>query len=158
MADTDNPDPREHPSVQVSRTDHRAAGDAEPTGRRPDGVLSNQVVEVLRAAGQALTPAQVQQALAEIDPRPLAYTTIVTVLSRLHAQGLADRYRAGRAFAYVLVADHSRLAARRMRRVLDAEADRGGVLASFVDDLSNRDEEILRRLLGINSDLPGRDT
>jgi predicted transcriptional regulator len=128
--------------------------------RRPTGALSGQVLEVLLAAGRALTPAEVQRALAEVDPRPLAYTTVVTVLSRLHAQGLADRFRSGRAFAYLAVADHSRLAARRMRRVLDAENDRDSVLASFVNDLTGRDEDVLRRLLGVIPDSPptGQDT
>lgn len=117
--------------------------------RRPDGALTGQVVAVLRAAGRALTPMEVRQALTEIDQHPLAYTTVVTVLSRLHAQGMADRFRSGRAYAYLLVADHAQLAARRMRRVLDAEPDRDGVLASFVDDLSGHDEDVLRRLLGM---------
>jgi predicted transcriptional regulator len=117
-------------------------------GRRPPGALSAQVLGVLRAADRAMTPTEVQRALADAeDPHPLAYTTVVTVLSRLHAQGLADRFRTGRAYAYRAVADHSQLAARRMRRVLDAENDRDSVLASFVSDLSSRDEEVLRRLL-----------
>jgi predicted transcriptional regulator len=115
--------------------------------RRPAGALSAQVIEVLTAAGRALTPGEVQQALAETEPQPLAYTTVVTILSRLHAQGLLDRFRHGRAFAYLPVADHARLAAGRMRRVLDAEDDRNAVLTRFVGGLSASDEQILRRLL-----------
>jgi hypothetical protein len=41
-----------------------------------------------------------------------------------------------------------------MRRVLDSQRDRDDVLASFVSDLSARDEEVLRRLLGSASDGP----
>jgi predicted transcriptional regulator len=115
--------------------------------RRPAGALSAQVIEVLTAAGRALTPGEVQQVLAETEPQPLAYTTVVTILSRLHAQGLLDRFRHGRAFAYLPVADHARLAAGRMRRVLDAEDDRNAVLTRFVGGLSTSDEQILRRLL-----------
>jgi predicted transcriptional regulator len=115
--------------------------------RRPAGALSAQVFEVLTVAGRALTPGEVQQALAETDPQPLAYTTVVTILSRLHAQGLLDRFRHGRAFAYLPVADHALLAAGRMRRLLDAEDDRDAVLARFVGGLSARDEKVLRRLL-----------
>jgi len=58
-----------------------------------------------------------------------------------------DRFRHGRAFAYLPVADHARLAAGRMRRMLDAEDDRDAVLARFVGGLSVTDEQILRRLL-----------
>jgi predicted transcriptional regulator len=119
---------------------------AQPA-RRPAGALSAQVFEVLTAAGRALTPGEVQQALAETEPLPLAYTTVVTILSRLRAHGLLDRFRRGRAFAYLPVADHARLAASRMRQVLDAEDDRNAVLARFVGGLSAHDEKTLRRLL-----------
>jgi predicted transcriptional regulator len=121
-------------------------------GRRPNGALSALVFEVLTAADRALTPGEVQDALAATDAQPLAYTTVVTILSRLHAQGLVDRFRHGRAFAYLPVADHARLAARRMRRVLEAEQDRDAVLARFVGDLSPRDEQALRRLLATDPD------
>lgn len=127
--------------------DTRDAGAEEPARRRT-GELSALVLRILRSAGQGLTPAQVRQRLAEEEAAPLAYTTVVTILSRLHAQGVADRFRVGRAYAYVAVSDPARLAARRMRRVLDGERDREAVLASFVHDLSAADERRLRELLG----------
>jgi predicted transcriptional regulator len=65
-----------------------------------------------------------------------------------------DRFRSGRPYSYLAVVDESRLAAQRMRRVLDEQRDRDDVLASFVSDLSARDEEVLRRLLGLASDDP----
>ncbi len=46
----------------------------------------------------------------------LAYTTVVTILSRLHAKGVLDRERAGRAYRYAPVADQAGLAALRMAR------------------------------------------
>ena len=122
--------------------------DGEAGGRRPAGALSGQVLDVLRTADRALTPWDVHEALAALDPHPLAYTTVVTVLSRLHAHGLVDRFRSGRAYSYRAVTDQSRLAALRMRRVLDEQRDRDDVLASFVSDLSAHDEDVLRRLLG----------
>lgn len=129
-----------------------------PVARRPAGALSGEVLDVLRSAGRALTPWAVHDALAERDQHPLAYTTVVTVLSRLHAQGLVDRFRTGRAYSYLAVADQSRLAAQRMLRVLDAQRDRDNVLASFVSDLSASDEDILRRLLGLTTDGLATDT
>ncbi|MBO0830763.1 MAG: BlaI/MecI/CopY family transcriptional regulator, partial [Actinobacteria bacterium] len=77
----------------------------------------------------------------------LAYSTVVTILSRLHAKGVLTRLRSGRAYSYAPVADQPGLAARRMRGVLDAEADRAAVLARFVSDLSTADEDLLRRML-----------
>ena len=97
---------------------------------------------------QPLSPGQVRDHLDD----GLAYTTVVTILSRLHAKGVLHRHKAGRAYLYTPVADEPGLAARRMARVLDAEADREAVLARFVSGLSGADEELLRRMLG---DVPG---
>lgn len=127
--------------------------DQEPPGRRRAGELSGQVLEILRQSTAALTPADVQQRLTARGTGPLAYTTVVTTLSRLHEQGLAERFRSGRAYAYLAVPD-SALAARRMRRALDDHDDRDAVLASFVQDLSSDDERRLRTLL---ADLDARD-
>ncbi|MER7720141.1 BlaI/MecI/CopY family transcriptional regulator, partial [Streptomyces flaveolus] len=59
-----------------------------------------------------------------------------------------SRERAGRSFVWTPAADQAGLAARRMRKVLDAESDRGAVLASFVTGLGPADERLLRDLLG----------
>ena len=113
------------------------------SGRRAAGELEAAALAVLQSAGTPLTPAQVRDSL-EGD---LAYTTVVTILSRLHAKGVLTRLRAGRAYCYTPVADEPGLAARRMRGVLDAEEDREAVLARFVSGLSPEDEQVLRRML-----------
>jgi predicted transcriptional regulator len=76
-----------------------------------------------------------------------AYSTVVTTLSRLYGKGTLSRVRHGRGYAYEPVADEAGLAARRMRQVLDSEADRRTVLARFVSDLSADDERELLKLL-----------
>ena len=113
-------------------------------GRRAAGELEAAVLAVLQGAGAPLSPAEVRERIGG----PLAYTTVVTILSRLHAKGVLERHKAGRAYLYSPVADEPGLAARRMARVLDGEADREAVLARFVSALSDRDEELLRRMLG----------
>jgi predicted transcriptional regulator len=112
--------------------------------RRAAGELEAAVLAVLQAAESALSPAEVRGRLGG----DLAYSTVVTILSRLHAKGLLDRRKAGRAFVYQPVADEPGLAARRMAQMLDAEPDRAAVLARFVSGLSGSDEELLRRMLG----------
>jgi predicted transcriptional regulator len=102
------------------------------------------VLATLWAAAAALTAGEVQARLAS----PPAYSTVVTILSRLLAKGTLEREQHGRAYAYRPVSDEPGLAARRMRQVLDAEANRQQVLARFVSDLSDEDERVLRRLLG----------
>jgi predicted transcriptional regulator len=116
--------------------------------RRAAGELEAAVLAVLQAAGAALTPAQVRE---RIGGR-LAYTTVVTILSRLYGKGVLSRLRSGRAYSYAPVTDQPGLAARRMRGVLDAETDREAVLARFVSGLSAADEDLLRRML---DDHPG---
>ena len=114
--------------------------------RRRAGELSGLVLRTLREAGRALTPAEVQHHLGDAGAGSLAYTTVVTILSRLHDQGMVERFRTGRAYSYQTIGD-SAFAARRMRRVLDDQRDRDAVLASFVQELSADDERRLRELL-----------
>ena len=118
----------------------------EPASRRGAGELAGQVLGILHAAGEPLSPAEVRERLGG----ELAYTTVVTILSRLHAKGVLDRERAGRAYRYTPVADEPGLAARRMASVLAAESDREAVLARFVSGLSDEDEQALRRMLEDN--------
>jgi predicted transcriptional regulator len=117
---------------------------AAAAGRRAAGELEAAVLAVLLEAGSALSPGEVRERIGG----SLAYTTVVTILSRLHAKGVLERHKAGRAYLYAPVADQPGLAARRMARVLDGEADREAVLARFVSSLSDSDEELLRRMLG----------
>lgn len=116
----------------------------DAAGRRAAGELEAAVLGVLQAAGSALSPGEVRSRLGG----GLAYTTVVTILSRLHGKGVLDRRKAGRAFLYMPVADEPGLAARRMTQMLDAEPDREAVLTRFVSSLSGKDEELLRRMLG----------
>jgi len=120
----------------------------EEAGRRAAGELEAAVLALLLAAGSPLSPGEVR---AKLDG-DLAYTTVVTILSRLHGKGVLDRRKAGRAFVYVPVTDEPGLAARRMAQVLDAEQDREAVLARFVSGLSGKDGKLLRRMLGEGTD------
>ena len=121
---------------------------ASAGSRRAAGELEAAALAVLQAADSALTPAEVRDRLGG----GLAYTTVVTILSRLHAKGVLTRLRSGRAYSYAPVADEPGLAARRMRGVLDAEADREAVLTRFVSGLSPADEQLLRRMLAAEQD------
>lgn len=115
-------------------------------GRRR-GALEQEVLGCLAAAGRPLTVADV---LADLGG-DLAYTTVLTALSRLHAKGALRREPSGRAFAYSVPDDPATVGAsviaRRMSRLLDAGEDRAGVLARFVADLGPEDERLLTELL-----------
>ncbi|MBQ0852715.1 BlaI/MecI/CopY family transcriptional regulator [Streptomyces sp. NPDC057621] len=111
--------------------------------RRGQGELEAQILAALRAAEGPATAGWVQERLGG----DLAYTTVITILTRLLAKGAVTRERVGRSFAWTAASDEAGLAARRMRRVLDGERDREAVLASFVTSLEPNDERLLRELL-----------
>src|ERR1019366_7184463 len=86
----------------------------------------------------------------------LSYSTVVTIVTRLHAKGLLARQRAGRGFTYTAVDDAS-LAASRMRQAFGSEHDHDGVLSRFVSGLSGRDARLLRQLLAGDTGSAGSD-
>uniref|UniRef100_J2A0R5 CopY family transcriptional regulator n=1 Tax=Streptomyces auratus AGR0001 TaxID=1160718 RepID=J2A0R5_9ACTN len=108
------------------------------------------MLAALWAAGEPLSPAEVQRALGG----RLARTTVTTILSRLHDKGAVSRSRAGRGFTYSPIQDSAGLTARRMRSELDKQDDRGTALARFVSQLTSEDEELLRTLLEAAGEAP----
>jgi predicted transcriptional regulator len=114
---------------------------------RPSGGLESEVVACLATAGEAMTPAQVQAELGG----DLAYTTVLTTLTRLYAKQAVTRSRRGRAYAYELIGGQTEaragLTAREMQKLLDAGVDRASVLAQFVHSLDPDSERLLRELL-----------
>lgn len=114
------------------------------TKRRSTGELEAAVLEFLWAVGDPSTPGEVHESVAP----DLAYTTVMTVLNRLHAKGSLERERRGRAFAYWPSEAEAKHRADQMRDQLDAAGDRHAVLSSFVDTLTGDEADELRRILG----------
>jgi predicted transcriptional regulator len=114
---------------------------------RGRGDLEQQVFELLVAAGGAMTTAEVREALGG----GLAYTTVMTVLARMQAKGLATRDRVGRSYAYTAVVDEAAVAAHQIHRLLDARGDRAAVLTRFATGLSAEESQLLLDLLGDDS-------
>lgn len=114
-------------------------------------------MDVLWQAERPLSPGEVRDLLATSgdlsSTRDLSYSTVVTILTRLHAKKMLVRTRVGRSFQYAPLADEAGLAALRLTALLDDSADREAVLSKFVADLTDRDEEVLRRLLGTGAGL-----
>jgi predicted transcriptional regulator len=105
--------------------------------------LESGVLAALWAADGPLTAGQVRERL----PGDLAYTTVLTILSRLHDKGMLVRHREGRGYAYEPARDEASHTAERMRTLLEHGSDREAVLARFVSELSEQDEQVLHRLL-----------
>ncbi|ATL25462.1 BlaI/MecI/CopY family transcriptional regulator [Streptomyces formicae] len=125
-------------------TDHEREEPQPRLRRRAQGELEAQVLAALQSAREPVSAAWVQERIGG----DLAYTTVMTILTRLLAKDVVTRERAGRSFAWTSASDEAGLAAFRMRKVLDGESDREAVLASFVTTLSPGDEQLLRELLG----------
>ncbi len=112
--------------------------------RRALGGLEDQVMTYLWAVDAAATPAEVHQAVAP----ELAYTTIMTVLTRMWKKELLQRERRGRAYAYRSAKPEADHRAGLMQTAFQHAGDRSAVLSSFVDALDPDEAELLRQLLG----------
>ncbi|MEU8619634.1 BlaI/MecI/CopY family transcriptional regulator [Streptomyces sp. NPDC048623] len=120
----------------------------DQASRRPNGARETQILTLLQQSEDALTPGEVVERLG----RELTYSTVVTILTRMHGKEMLRRSPRGRAYAYAPVTDDAGFAARRMRSVLDDRPDREAVLARFADELSDADAELLRQMLGDTGD------
>lgn len=109
------------------------------------GPLEAEVMTVLWRADGPLPVRDVAGALNADRGSPLAYTTVMTVMSRLAGKGLLSRSRAGRRFVYApAVADTAEIA---VRSVLAEFGD--AALARFVQraELDPALAQRLRRLM-----------
>ncbi|MEV8540735.1 BlaI/MecI/CopY family transcriptional regulator [Streptomyces sp. NPDC051572] len=113
------------------------------SGRRARGELASGVLAALYEADEPQTARQIKDRL----PGDLAYTTVLTILSRLYDKGMLVRHRAGRGYAYAPARDEATHTAERMRSLLEHGTDREAVLTRFVSELSAQDEQLLQRLL-----------
>ncbi|MFB7110836.1 BlaI/MecI/CopY family transcriptional regulator [Streptomyces sp. NPDC056190] len=111
--------------------------------KRPNGAREAEILALLQQADGALTPGEVTEHLGG----ELTYSSVVTILTRMHTKQLLTRAPRGRAYAYAPVTDDAGFAARRMRSVLEERPDRAAVLARFADTLSDTDADLLRQLL-----------
>jgi predicted transcriptional regulator len=111
--------------------------------RRASGGLESEVLAALWAADVPQTAGEITDALGG----DLAYNTVQTILTRLHAKGAVSRELAGRAHAYTPVLDEAGLAAKRMRAMLDRGGDQAAVLRRFVGTLTAEEESTLSELL-----------
>lgn len=129
-----------------------------PGPRRAAGALEAAVLTVLWQASEPLSPGEVRERLGQDEVQggsELSYSTVVTILTRLHEKNALSRERDGRAYRYAPVADEAGLAARRLTQLLDRVQNREAVLSRFVADLSEHDERLLRELLDERGDGTG---
>ncbi|GAA3551034.1 BlaI/MecI/CopY family transcriptional regulator [Amycolatopsis ultiminotia] len=111
--------------------------------RRAAGALESEVMAALWAAPAPLSGAAVHEAVGT----DLSYKTVLTVLTRLHEKGLAERAASGRGHVYSPRRAHAELTAERMNVALREARDRGAALQRFVTTLEPEDAAALRAML-----------
>lgn len=120
------------------------------TGQR----LGDLEAEVMAFAWSRADDFSVNDVLAALPGRKRAYTTVMTIVTRLCDKGLLQRQRAGRAFVYRPALSREDLAARALRAVLAGAENPGAVLARFVDDLEASPDLIARLRALVRDDQP----
>lgn len=130
--------------------------------RSASGLLGSLEYEVMLALWQG-APASVKVVLGRINdvrpkPEELAYTTVMTVLGRLHEKGLLDRVKAGRGYTYTPKFDEVQLIEHLGQREVTDLLDRYGTvaLAQFATALEDADSATLGRVADL-ADGHGRD-
>ena len=111
--------------------------------------LGNLERAVLDALWDAESPQLVRDVLATLSDadRPLAYTTVQTVLEKLVRKGWARRQRSGRGFAYIASTSREQTAARLLHSLLRSADEVDAALLHFVGLSSDREKEVLRQAL-----------
>jgi predicted transcriptional regulator len=117
-------------------------------GRRLGG-LEAELLEALWAADEPLGARELSSMLA--GP-PRAYTTVVTVLTRLVDKGLLERIGDGRRYRYQATGDPDQLTAKAIEELLAAADDRRAVLTHLVT--GTQDPELLAELAKLIEDRP----
>ena len=94
-------------------------------------------------------PVLVREVVEDLRPsRPLAYTTVMTVMENLHRKGWLRRERDGRAWRYEPAGSRSGYTAALMSDALGTSTDRRTALAHFVLQMSPHDVALLEQALG----------
>lgn len=112
------------------------------------GELERAVLTELWDAGTALTVREVHERLS--GTRPLAYTTVMTVLDRLAKKGVLRRETADRAYRYLPVRSRAELTAEVMLDALGGVPDgasRQAALLHFVGQVGAEEAAALRAAL-----------
>ena len=118
------------------------------------GELERAVMDLLWEHQETITANTLRDLLSQrpsavqAEARPLAVTTVLTVLSRLEKKGLVERERASRPHRYRAVTSREEHTAELMLEVLGSAPDREAVLARFIGTVSANEAETLRNLLG----------
>jgi predicted transcriptional regulator len=111
--------------------------------------LGDLEVQVMRRVWARGEPVTVRDVLADLQAeRPIAYTTVMTVMGNLQRKGWLRRHADGRAYRYEPLVSAEEYGAGLMRQALAASTDRPAVLMHFIEELSVDDARALEEAYG----------
>jgi len=118
------------------------------------GDLEAVIMERLWEQGRPMLVREMVEDLRQ--DRPLAYTTVMTVMENLHRKGWLRRERDGRAWRYEPTGSQSGYTAALINDALATSSDRRTALAHFVLQMSPHDAALLREALDRARHEPGK--
>jgi predicted transcriptional regulator len=119
-----------------------------PPDNRPVRRLGDLEAAIMELVWDESGSLRVREVVDRLQPeRPLAYTTVMTVMDNLHRKGWLTRERDGRAWSYRAAGTRQTYAAQLMNDVLTSSTDRAGALAQFAEQIDPADAEMLAAAL-----------
>lgn len=112
---------------------------------REFGQLESAIMDVVWAQNRPCLVREVRDQLSY--DRPLAYTTVMTVLTILHGKGVLRREKYGRAWRYWPAERREEHDARLMAEILVSGGDRRVTLRRFLDRISDDDLSAIRTVI-----------
>lgn len=114
------------------------------------GPLGAPIMRIVWSQGES-TVRTVADVLEQETGRPHAYTTVMTILGRLHERGLLARTKVSRGYVYRPIGDESEVLAAMGERAVDRLVEQYGTAAlrRFAQHLSDLDPDLRARLLDL---------
>ena len=109
---------------------------------REFGELESAIMDVVWASDRAYLVREVRERLSY--NRPLAYTTVMTVMNILYGKGVLCREKQGRAWRYWPTESREEHDARLMAEVLRSGGNEHITMMRFVERVSDEERESLR--------------
>jgi len=116
-----------------------------PVGKRGFGDLEAVIMDTVWTWGEPSTVRDVFEYLQE--QRTIAYTTVMTVMDKLHRKGWLERDRDGRAYRYWPKWSREEYSARLMREVLSSSENRAATLVHFLEQMDPAEAAALQQAL-----------
>ena len=111
------------------------------------GELESTIMDRIWRQARPLAVREVHEELKA--EREIAYTTVMTVMDKLHAKGWLRREPRGRAYVYEAVASREEYTAKLMREALSTSDNQAAAFVHFLGQLSESESQALRAALEI---------